>query len=805
MEYAIDYTLNVQSLEHLNSPGLAGLTLLYMIRGNATLHMKDQIYAIGKDSLFVINHNVPFALASEKNSLFLTLTISSNYIFKNYEDYFRYEYYIPNKEDASHIKNYTENLKAILSRIAIINFNPENFLRKLEINRLTSELLLIIISYFKVKTDTRSGTQKKYSKVVTQAIKEIRENYNGKLRLRDIAKSAHVSSAYLSKIFKDEVGTGFSEYVEHIRFENALHSLMYTNDPIYLISETNGFSSTRKFIDHFKSIYQTTPHKYRAQFKQGQPPLLDTSVQANDSLSLYTPAPGGNGSSEPDTETLPVLLADTFSQLTENVLDRDYPHANRSFYSPIETVTFEAKQQQNNPPVQHCDHVIFVGDIDEIQKKHVQQQLIELKRINAVNYIEIWDPVAEISDPDEIETDEPVISITPYDRYRLPFNFIRNEDIPVLMRIDYGKVVPDAARYREKLSHFLKHCSTKYGADYMQRWIFIINNDDQEALETASFRHQYKELRSCIKKLLPNAQVGLHYLFDMEADIRQSSFLSENLGELLDVISFDAIYDYEKRSPNPTLALEEFKSFVQRKTEYVRRYLKYHKVSSALILRKWNTLTGTTRYSNAKYFRGALIFNAITSLAQDVRYITMTLNTEIFPEVSPFLGKGKISVSGIAIYFMNLEKRPLYFVLQFSRRLQGTLLARTADYILTETDFGYQLVLLNPTIFDPFLSVQKDTTLQYNLRREFIINGIKSGQYYIKKYVLSQQNGALYQYYERFPTKYGRDYEVEEYLNTYVHPYFSVYDQIIGDDQLVLIEEFDINAVHFFELHKIST
>ena len=53
------------------------------------------------------------------------------------------------------------------------------------------------------------------------AVRLIRENYGRQLSLEGVAEQIHVSPKYLSRLFKDEMGIGFSEYLTQVRLEEA--------------------------------------------------------------------------------------------------------------------------------------------------------------------------------------------------------------------------------------------------------------------------------------------------------------------------------------------------------------------------------------------------------------------------------------------------------------------------------------------------------------------------------------------------------------------------------------------------------
>lgn len=61
-----------------------------------------------------------------------------------------------------------------------------------------------------------------YSPLITQAIELIGERYAEKLTLRDVAGSIHINESYLSKLFKKELGVGFTDYLNSLRIQKSV-------------------------------------------------------------------------------------------------------------------------------------------------------------------------------------------------------------------------------------------------------------------------------------------------------------------------------------------------------------------------------------------------------------------------------------------------------------------------------------------------------------------------------------------------------------------------------------------------------
>lgn len=96
-----------------------------------------------------------------------------------------------------------------------------------------------------------------------QAIQYIKENYNKKLDLQTVADHLYISSWYLCKLLKKEVGSSFVELLNEVRIQEAKELLTGTNHKIYEITERVGYSDTPYFSKTFKKHVGLTPNQYR--------------------------------------------------------------------------------------------------------------------------------------------------------------------------------------------------------------------------------------------------------------------------------------------------------------------------------------------------------------------------------------------------------------------------------------------------------------------------------------------------------------------------------------------------------------
>jgi two-component system response regulator YesN len=130
------------------------------------------------------------------------------------------------------------------------NVAPYHMLSKFEtfgeISEWIIELYIILVAMLEAE-----GTET-YSDYVKKAIQLIKQHYSENISLSFVADRINVSSNYLSTLFKDEVGQGFSDYLIHFKLERAKSLLQEGKKDIKEIVCLCGFSDYAYFFKIFK-------------------------------------------------------------------------------------------------------------------------------------------------------------------------------------------------------------------------------------------------------------------------------------------------------------------------------------------------------------------------------------------------------------------------------------------------------------------------------------------------------------------------------------------------------------------------
>ncbi|MDK2880280.1 MAG: two-component system, response regulator YesN [Clostridia bacterium] len=100
--------------------------------------------------------------------------------------------------------------------------------------------------------------------LIKRVVDYIDKNYSSpNLSVREIAKAAYISPAYLGQLFKKRMGCSLTEHINRVRVEQAKHLLRQQDLTIESIAVQTGFKDRSYFCRIFKKITGMSPNEYR--------------------------------------------------------------------------------------------------------------------------------------------------------------------------------------------------------------------------------------------------------------------------------------------------------------------------------------------------------------------------------------------------------------------------------------------------------------------------------------------------------------------------------------------------------------
>ncbi|QGQ98392.1 helix-turn-helix domain-containing protein [Paenibacillus psychroresistens] len=130
------------------------------------------------------------------------------------------------------------------------------------IDDMDHSLFQILSNAAKIIQSTREN---KSNYTIIREVRKYTETHhtNPELSLSHLSDEFNINVKSLSRLFKEEFGENFIDYLAKIRVEHAQKLLQQTNDSVYEISEKVGYTNTNTFIRVFKRTSGFTPGDYR--------------------------------------------------------------------------------------------------------------------------------------------------------------------------------------------------------------------------------------------------------------------------------------------------------------------------------------------------------------------------------------------------------------------------------------------------------------------------------------------------------------------------------------------------------------
>lgn len=123
--------------------------------------------------------------------------------------------------------------------------------------------LLTTIWENKLKGDAISF-QSPLTPPIIDSLYYIENNYDRKLTLHTLAKQAHLSDAYFSRLFSAQLGLSFTEYLNHVRIRHVQAMLTQTDKSIMEIALACGYCHGDYLSAQFKQKIGLTPSEFRS-------------------------------------------------------------------------------------------------------------------------------------------------------------------------------------------------------------------------------------------------------------------------------------------------------------------------------------------------------------------------------------------------------------------------------------------------------------------------------------------------------------------------------------------------------------
>ena len=104
---------------------------------------------------------------------------------------------------------------------------------------------------------------KDFSNITNKMILMVKNDYGSNLSLTAISEKFNMSSKYIGRVFLNDTGLKFSEYLMVYRMQTARYMVENTREKISFIISQVGYSQQNNFYVHFKRLFGVSPGDLR--------------------------------------------------------------------------------------------------------------------------------------------------------------------------------------------------------------------------------------------------------------------------------------------------------------------------------------------------------------------------------------------------------------------------------------------------------------------------------------------------------------------------------------------------------------
>lgn len=243
------------------------IELLCVFRGKCKVSLLGETILAECGDVILINHNTVHDVYSKEGADFVIIQFS----VQSFKEYFKL-LQTTKFEKLKITDGLGKEKRAILWGLIYdlaINYLSLKDSTISPIKIITSLSSLISFLYencpYSICSQTGYANKRKAEQRIQRVVDCIKRDYNSKVLLHNIAKAEGLTPTHLSHFFHEQMGISFRDYLNNIRFENALRLLSNKNMSALDVALSCGFSDVKYMTKTFKLRTGKTPGQYRKQ------------------------------------------------------------------------------------------------------------------------------------------------------------------------------------------------------------------------------------------------------------------------------------------------------------------------------------------------------------------------------------------------------------------------------------------------------------------------------------------------------------------------------------------------------------
>lgn len=800
------------------------IEILFVLKGSLEIRVAQIPYHLNEGDLFLVNKNELHFIKSDLsvgNAQLLALQFEESY-FKKYDLLLTNKKFQLYSGDENQNRSAYDKIKNILAKMMnqVINKEPYYNLR---LEQLLLDLVILLMTQFIQNEESKEDA------VNEDKLLEILEYINeictdASKNVKDIADHFFISSQYLSRYFKSQMGISVKKFLDHLRLNKSLFALKTSEERVLDIALKYGFPDSKAYYRVFKEVYDITPKQYRDQHKvllEDKSQFDYFSINSQDSLrKLFRYI---------ELETEEELVSTVFyKHLIDLEISKPFQknymklmtfgYAPHGLRSDLKAQLAEAKKNLDYDYLRF--HGIFADELRvcnrnekgllEFNFNHLDALIDNLMDIGIKPFLELgYMPRALACSDDTIFSYE--LCVSPPDNY--------NE-------------------WADLINQFVKHIINRYGIDEVLTWYFELWNEPEvEGIFWTGTREEfyrlYKVTYEAIKGIHPNLKLGgfgtiyfegnNSWLLDFEAYAIQHnltldffSFHVYNISFKDDLSDAFAYYeeikdevdqDYGKEFMARLDIVRGHKDYLTERIDTIlKRVNTLSVVKNEYFITEWNSATDSRDLIHDTCYMAPFIVKNVLENGQKLNGMGFWTLSDIFEE---FNHPQPIFYGGFGMMTYNGLKKPSYYAYEFLSKLGNEIIEENPGYIITKSGDDIQCLFYNyihtNNLYNRFDTSQISSHDRYRVfekgENKVFTLGLKGmeGTYEIIRQSCDREHGSSFDTWLKMgaPEKMTKD--ALDYLKSQSKPKMTVEEVIVEDVyQLdVIIEPHGVLVIEF--------
>lgn len=270
------------------------IELLCIIDGSAVVRCGSEKYNATKGTVLLLNSNAAHEISARNKSITTLIVQFSNHFLREYFPSIRTTIFDKTDILANYDTAEAKELWEKLYNVAIDYITAEPYYEMRVVSGMASIVATLLQKIPHTVTSEKTYASKKQSIArLDRIITHINQEFEYPIRLADLAEKEGVTPTHLSHLFSNSLGITLQEYINNVRFENAIRLMSDASKPLSAVAEESGFSDLKYLNKMFQKHFGCSPTEYvhvnDLDYRANMHPMTLEYVYSNaESLKLLT-------------------------------------------------------------------------------------------------------------------------------------------------------------------------------------------------------------------------------------------------------------------------------------------------------------------------------------------------------------------------------------------------------------------------------------------------------------------------------------------------------------------------------------